>query len=72
MVTDSIFVISDLCHLVGLWFMEAKWSGSLNARPDRRLTTHSTGARIALLLSLDLALLTLPPRPVNSGVRRYY
>ncbi len=38
----------------------------LNCRP--RLTTHSTGARKALLLSARLESISGSSRPVNSGV----
>ena len=36
----------------------------------RNLTTHSTGARIALLSCARLGFIGGSPRPVNSGVRR--
>ena len=36
----------------------------------RRLTTHSTGARVSLIFIVNLAVAQLNTRPVNSGVRR--
>ena len=34
----------------------------------RRITTHSTGARVSLALIVNLSVLALRARPVNSGV----
>jgi hypothetical protein len=43
---------------------------SQNGYGARNLTTHSTGARISLDFIVNLPVMALNARPVNSGVRR--
>jgi hypothetical protein len=41
-----------------------------NSNDARNLTTHWTGARVSISLIVNLAVVQLNVRPVNSGVRR--